>query len=66
LAITLFGTNAILTWPDTFSTYALQSATNLSLPASWNAVTPSPSDIAGQNTVTNPITAKQKFYRLIQ
>ncbi len=34
-------------------------------PAAWVSNS-GPVVIAGQNTVTNPITAAQKFYRLIQ
>jgi uncharacterized repeat protein (TIGR03803 family) len=58
LAITLVGTNAILTWPTNVTGFNLQSTTNLPPPAVWDPV-------AGQYSVTNPITTKQKFYRLM-
>jgi len=43
----------------------LQSTTNLDSPAVWSTNSPSPVVIAGQNTVTNPITGTQQFFRLI-
>lgn len=58
LSITTSGTNAILTWPSDFAGYNLQSATNLTSPVTWDAV-------AGQYSVTNPMSGKQKFYRLM-
>jgi hypothetical protein len=59
LAITLSGTNVILTWPTNATGFTLESTTNLVPPAVWTPVT-------GQNAVTNPITATRKFYRLSQ
>ena len=57
LAITLSGTNVVLTWAATG--FTLQSTTDLASPATWTAV-------SGQNVVTNPISGKQMFYRLSQ
>jgi len=70
LAITASGTNVILTWPTNvagfdYTGYTLQSTTNLASP-SWSAVSPSPVIVNGQETVTNPISATQMFYRLLQ
>jgi uncharacterized repeat protein (TIGR03803 family) len=56
LTINLSGTNVILTWLA--AGFILQSATNLVSPV-WMT-------IPGQNTVTNPISGIQKFYRLSQ
>ena len=61
LTITLSGTNAILSWPANFagfdySGFTLQSTTNLNTPVWIN--------VSGQNSVTNPISGKQIFYRL--
>lgn len=56
LDLNLMGTNVVLTWSATG--YTLQSATNLAAPV-WITV-------PGQNTVTNPISGTQKFYRLSQ
>lgn len=58
LSITAAGTNAILSWPPDFAGYNLQSATNLNPPITWDA-------LAGQYSVTNPATGREKFYRLM-
>ncbi len=58
LSIQLSGTNAILTWPTNFTGFSLQTTTNLAPPVVWSA-------LGGQYSVTNPITSKQRFFRLI-
>jgi hypothetical protein len=60
----------ILTWPTNnagydYTGFILQSTTNLVAPV-WSTNSPAPVVIAGQNTVTNPITGAQQFYRLVQ
>ncbi len=60
-----------MTWPANvagfdYTSYTLQSATNFVSPAVWSTNSPAPVVIAGQNTVTNPITGPQQFYRLVQ
>jgi hypothetical protein len=50
--------------PD--SGYTLEFATNLVSPAFWNTNLPAPVILGGLNTVTNPISAPAKFYRLTQ
>ena len=69
LTLTPSGSNVILTWPTNvagfdYTGYALQSATNLAPPAAWNPSLPLPAVISGQETVINPITGTQQFYRL--
>ena len=59
LAITRAGTNVIVNWSADFPGFNLQSATNLAATAVWATV-------SGQNAVTNPISGKEKFYRLSQ
>ena len=54
----------VLTWPTNAAGFTLQSTTNLVSPVVWSTNSPAPVVIAGQNTVTNPITGKQQFYRL--
>jgi len=66
LAIILSGTNVILAWPTYAPGVTLQSATNIVPPAVWNTNLPSPVVVNGQNTVTNPISGTQQFYRLSQ
>ena len=56
LTINLSGANVILHWSATG--FNLQSTTNL-VSAVWAVV-------AGQNTVTNPISGAQQYYRLSQ
>ncbi len=59
LTITLSGTNAVITWPTNVTGYNLQSTTNLVPPVNWSAVN-------GQYAVTNPLSSRRKFFRLIQ
>jgi len=66
LAIIRSGTNLILTWPANAAGFALQSTTNLVSPATWTTVSPGPALVNGLNTVTNPVTGAQQFYRLSQ
>jgi hypothetical protein len=66
LTITPSGAHLVLTWPTNAFGFTLQSTTSLVPPAVWSTNSPAPVVIAGQNTVTNPITGAQKFYRLVQ
>ena len=66
LTITHSGANAILTWPTNAVGFGLQSTTNLVSPVVWSTVSPGPVVVNGQNTVTDPISGPQKFYRLSQ
>jgi len=66
LTITPLGTNVVLAWPTYAPGVILQSTTNLSPPAVWNTNFPSPALVNGLNTVTDSISVKQMFYRLIQ
>jgi hypothetical protein len=54
----------ILTWSASFSGYNLEFATNLVSPAVWNTNSTAPVILSGLNTITNPISAPAKFYRL--
>jgi len=56
LNITIAGTNAIVSWPTNVTGFSLESTTNLA-PLAWTAV-------SGQYLVTNPVTGKQKYFRL--
>jgi len=66
LTISSSSTNVILTWPTNAAGFTLQSTTNLVSPAVWTTVSPAPVVVNGQNTVTNPISGTQQFYRLSQ
>jgi uncharacterized repeat protein (TIGR03803 family) len=61
----------MLSWPTNYagfdySGYALQSTTNLGSSAVWGSNSPAPVVVNGQNTVANPISATQRFFRLKQ
>jgi uncharacterized repeat protein (TIGR03803 family) len=64
-------TSVILSWPTNcagfdYTSYILQSTTNLGASAIWTTNLPAPVVVNSQNTVTNPISGPQKFYRLGQ
>ncbi|MFZ1074056.1 MAG: choice-of-anchor tandem repeat GloVer-containing protein [Verrucomicrobiia bacterium] len=66
LHIALSGTNAILTWPSSFTGYTLQATPKLNPPIMWTNVLPLPFNVNGFNTVTNPRAGTASFYRLSQ
>ena len=71
LTITSSGSNDILSWPTNvagfdYTAYTLQFTTNLGSTAIWRTNFPPPVVVNGQNTLTNPISDKQRFYRLSQ
>jgi uncharacterized repeat protein (TIGR03803 family) len=71
LAITTARGNIILRWPTNYlgfdySGFTLQSTTNLGSSAVWTTNSPAPVIVNGQNTVTNPISGTQQFFRLIK
>src|SRR5258708_17160380 len=65
LTIIPSGPDVILTWPTNYTAFTLQSTTNLVSPV-WTTNSPAPVVVNGQNTVTNPISGTQQFYRLCQ
>jgi len=66
LTITCPGTNLILTWPAAEAGWTLQSSPSLDSPMVWSPVSPGPTIVNGQNTVTTPVSGSRKFYRLSQ
>jgi hypothetical protein len=56
----------VLAWPTDAAGFTLQSTTNLDLSAFWATNSAAPVVVNGQNTVTNPISGVQQFYRLVQ
>jgi uncharacterized repeat protein (TIGR03803 family) len=64
LSINHYGQNVVLTWPTDSLGFSLQSSTNLSSSLLWSNTPSSPVIINGQNTVTNPISDAQTFFRL--
>ncbi len=70
LTITPSGQDVVVTWPTSYvgldyNGFRLQAATNLFAPV-WTTNLPVPVVVNGQNTVTNPISATQQFFRLSQ
>ena len=65
LSIVPAGANVILSWPTNVTGFTLQTTTDLAS-SSWTTNLASPVLVNGQNTVTNPITGTQLFYRLAQ
>jgi uncharacterized repeat protein (TIGR03803 family) len=63
LAIIPTKANIILMWPTNATGFALQSATNLISPV-WTTNSPAPVVVNRENTVTNPISSTQQFFRL--
>jgi hypothetical protein len=61
LAITELGSNVLLTWPSTFTGFALQSRTNLA--TTWVPVLPGPAVVGSLFVVTNSPSGV-RFYRL--
>jgi uncharacterized repeat protein (TIGR03803 family) len=71
LSVIPSGPYVILTWPTnyagfSYASYALQSTTNPGPSAVWSTNSSPHVVVNGQNTVTNPITGSQQFYRLSQ
>jgi len=66
LTIIPSGPDVILTWPTNYAGFTLQSTTNLGPSAVWTTNSAGPLVVNGQNTVTNPISGPQQFYRLSQ
>lgn len=59
-------TPLFVTWPTNFTGYVLQSTTNLGSSAVWTTNLPPPVVVNGFNTITNPISGTQQFFRLSQ
>jgi uncharacterized repeat protein (TIGR03803 family) len=66
LSINPSGPNVVLTWPTNTASFTLQSTTNLVSPSIWESVLPAPVVVNMRNTVTNPVSGVQMFYRLSQ
>jgi uncharacterized repeat protein (TIGR03803 family) len=70
LVIVPSGQNVILSWPTNYAGldyggFTPQSTTNLSSPV-WTSNLPAPVVVNGQNTVTNPVSGMQQYFRLSQ
>ena len=54
----------VVSWPNSYTGYRLQSVTTLSPSPGWTDVTNVPSWFQAQNVVTNDVSGDNKFYRL--
>ena len=67
LNIFLAGANAILSWTTNALGFKLQSRPSLSDDSTWADITnPPPVPVGNQFTVTNALTATNRFYRLLK
>jgi alpha-tubulin suppressor-like RCC1 family protein len=62
--VSVAGSQVVVTWPTNQAGFQLQSTASLGPSAAWHAVSPGPSIVNGQYTVTNPLSASQQFYQL--
>jgi uncharacterized repeat protein (TIGR03803 family) len=63
------GPNLVFAWPTNYAGfdytgYALQSTKELGSSAAWTTNSLAPVIVNGMNTVTNPVSATQQFFRL--
>jgi hypothetical protein len=66
LVVDRSGTQAVLSWPQAGTGYALESSPTLGPSAVWTPVPLLPQGVGDQNVVTLPILAQTAFYRLVQ
>ena len=66
LAITLSGTNVVIFWPTSATSWSLQTAPALGFPADWSTLTNAPLFPNSEYIVTNAVGAAAQFYRLAQ
>lgn len=66
LSIALSGTNVVLSWPASVTSWSLETAPALGLPGNWSTVTNVPSRLNAEYVITNAVGAAAQFYRLAQ
>jgi len=66
LAIALNGTNVVVSWPNSVTSWSLETATTLGLPSDWSTVTTVPLLLNSEYVITNAISGPAQFYRLEQ
>jgi len=60
------GTNVVLSWPASVTSWSLETAPALGLPGNWSTVTNVPSLLNSEYVITNAAGAAAQFYRLAQ
>jgi hypothetical protein len=69
MTVTRSGGNAVISWQQDAGLFVLQSAAPLSPPSTWSDVSPQPATVGpvnGSYSMTVPISAGNKFFRLIR
>jgi len=64
LAIALSGTNVLIFWPTSVTSWLLETAPALGLPGGWSPLTATPLSLNSEYIVTNEAGAAAQFYRL--
>ena len=65
LQINRTGSSVVLSWPQMFAGYTLQSTTSIANKNSWQTVSPAPTVFDGMNLVTNTVGGVNEYYRLM-
>ena len=65
-AITLSGTNVVISWPNTLSNWSLQTSPVLGVPGSWSNIATTPFSLDSEYMVTDTVSGPVRFYRLKQ
>lgn len=66
LAIGLSGTNVVIFWPASATSWSLETAPALGLPGNWRPLTTVPTFLNSEYIVTNAVVAAAQFHRLAQ
>jgi beta-glucosidase len=66
LAISLSGTNVVVFWPTSVTSWSLKTAPALGFPGDWIASTTAPLFLNSEYIVTNAVSVTAQFYRLEQ
>ena len=64
LEIVLSGSDVVISWPASCTTYGLRRTDDLNAPANWQAVAAPVSYVNGRFQVTVPLIETQRFYRM--
>jgi len=66
LAIALSGTNVVICWPASVTSWLLETTPGLGLPAGWSLLTTAPLFLNSEYIITNEAGPAAQFYRLAQ
>ncbi len=65
-AMALNGTNVVISWPNTVSSWSLQATPDLGVPGSWSNLAIPPFFLNSEYIFTDTVSAPARFYRLEQ